>query len=544
MRPARAREPSGLHGRRASRAAMRTGSCGARDRRGGHARRRSRAPSPAPRRRRCRCRRRARRARRRASRISAMLYGLRMPMPLPIGEPSGITAAQPTSARRRASTGSSVVYGSTTKPSSTSSSAARSSSGASGSSVSSSPITSSLTQSVANASRASCAVSTASRAVWQPAVFGSSSTPASASTSISEPRGAAGSTRRSATVTSSLPLAAIASASSSSEGKPPVPSSRRERSVRPAIVSASASGRRVGSRRCRRALRRAGRSSRALSHHPPCIAVSTSTRASLGAARTTPSCARGTTSPSTATATPRASSAQVRAARAPRRRSRPARRSDCSPLSTITRSTACGAGAPGRATRTSAAKRRGSHAPSSASSRLLAGEQPRDQLARSAARAGCRCGGGRSPTQARRARRGRSRARCRGCPGAGPTHSSSISQLARCRARARAPRAAARRRRRRSGCSVEAALLDGRAEHVAAVGARHEVAALEAHDAAQQARAGGIAQAQDLALDRAHGHAARRPAAPRAAPLQAPGGEHDAAPALDALAVRRSDARR
>ena len=38
-----------------------------------------------------------------------MLYGLRIPMPLPIGEPSGITAAQPTSARRRASTGSSVV---------------------------------------------------------------------------------------------------------------------------------------------------------------------------------------------------------------------------------------------------------------------------------------------------------------------------------------------------------------------------------------------------------------------------------------------------
>ena len=40
-----------------------------------------------------------------------MLYGLRMPMPLPIGEPSGITAAQPMSTRRRASTGSSVVYG-------------------------------------------------------------------------------------------------------------------------------------------------------------------------------------------------------------------------------------------------------------------------------------------------------------------------------------------------------------------------------------------------------------------------------------------------
>jgi hypothetical protein len=43
------------------------------------------------------------------SRISVMLYGLRMPMPLPIGEPSGMIAAQPTSSRRRASTGSSVV---------------------------------------------------------------------------------------------------------------------------------------------------------------------------------------------------------------------------------------------------------------------------------------------------------------------------------------------------------------------------------------------------------------------------------------------------
>ena len=94
-----------------------------------------------------------------------MLYGLRIPIPLPIGEPSGITAAQPTSSSRRARIGSSVVYGSTTKPSSTSSSAAATSSTASGSSVRSSPITSSLIQSVSNASRASCAVITASRAV-------------------------------------------------------------------------------------------------------------------------------------------------------------------------------------------------------------------------------------------------------------------------------------------------------------------------------------------------------------------------------------------
>ena len=81
-------------------------------------------------------------------------------MPLPIGEPSGMTAAQPTSSSRRASTGSSFVYGRTTKPSSTSVSAATSSSAASGSSVSSSPMTSSLIQSVSNASRARRAVST------------------------------------------------------------------------------------------------------------------------------------------------------------------------------------------------------------------------------------------------------------------------------------------------------------------------------------------------------------------------------------------------
>jgi hypothetical protein len=90
---------------------------------------------------------------------------LRIPIPLPIGEPSGITAAQPTSSSRRARIGSSLVYGSTTNPSSTNASAASSSSTASGSSVRSSPITSSLIQSVSNASRASWAVMIASRAV-------------------------------------------------------------------------------------------------------------------------------------------------------------------------------------------------------------------------------------------------------------------------------------------------------------------------------------------------------------------------------------------
>ena len=38
-----------------------------------------------------------------------MLYEFRIPIPLPIGEPSGITAAHPESSSRRASTGSSLV---------------------------------------------------------------------------------------------------------------------------------------------------------------------------------------------------------------------------------------------------------------------------------------------------------------------------------------------------------------------------------------------------------------------------------------------------
>src|SRR3954447_16959138 len=174
------------------------------------------------------------------SRISRRLYGFSSPIPEPIGEPSGITAAHPTSSNRRARIGSSLVYGSTTKPSSTSSSAASSNAGASGSSVRSSPTTSSLTQSVSNASRASFAVSTASRAVKQPAVVGSSCTPARSSTSTIEPRDD-GSIRRRATVTSSEPEASIAAARASRDRNPPVPSSSRERSVRPPIERTSVS---------------------------------------------------------------------------------------------------------------------------------------------------------------------------------------------------------------------------------------------------------------------------------------------------------------
>src|SRR5215204_1385107 len=168
------------------------------------------------------------------STISRRLYGLLIPMPLPIGEPSGITAAQPASSRRRARIGSSFVYGRTVKPSATSSSAATSNSAGSGNSVWSSPITSSFTQSVSSASRASLAVVTASRAVKQPAVFGSTSRPACSSTSTIEPR-ALGSTRRIATVASSAPDSRAASAITCRLRKPPVPRIRRDSSGRPAI---------------------------------------------------------------------------------------------------------------------------------------------------------------------------------------------------------------------------------------------------------------------------------------------------------------------
>src|SRR5271156_3057511 len=169
-----------------------------------------------------------------ASRRSEMLWGLRMPSPLPMGEPRGMTAAHPTCCRRKARTGSSVVYGRTTNPSSASCSAAVSSSTASGSRVRSSPITSNLTQSVPKASRANLAVSTASDAVAQPAVLGSTRTPCSCRRDNSEPRAAA-STRRTATVAMAVPDARSAAPRTSRLVMPPVPRMRREPSTSPAM---------------------------------------------------------------------------------------------------------------------------------------------------------------------------------------------------------------------------------------------------------------------------------------------------------------------
>src|SRR5207249_11870789 len=90
--------------------------------------------------------------------ISSMAAGFAIPIPEPINEPSGITAAQPTSASFWQVTGSSLQYGNTIKPLRTSSSAACTNCSTSGYSNSRSPISSSLTQLVSSASRAQSAV--------------------------------------------------------------------------------------------------------------------------------------------------------------------------------------------------------------------------------------------------------------------------------------------------------------------------------------------------------------------------------------------------
>ena len=93
----------------------------------------------------------------------------------------------------------------------------------SGSRVRSSATTSqSFTQLVSNASRASCAVSTASAAVRHPAVLGSTPIPSRRNRS-STPVWPAASTRRMATVVSSVPDATSARSSTERFDAPPVP---------------------------------------------------------------------------------------------------------------------------------------------------------------------------------------------------------------------------------------------------------------------------------------------------------------------------------
>ena len=193
--------------------------------------------------------------------------------------------------------------------------------------------------------------------------------------------------------------------------------------------------------------------------------------------------------------------------------------------------------------------------------RLAPSEQPERQLGRERREQDAVAVVAGRPDQALERAAADQRARCRACPGAGPTESSSSSSsltpgTSSCASRSSSYTPPA------VGGELEAALLDGGAEHVAAVAARHQVAALEAHRARQQPGAGRVAQAHDLALDRPHRDApaagspraprsTRRPRAPpRSAAMRSPRAVADArsrarrAVELDARHGRRARAPR
>src|SRR5512133_288746 len=155
------------------------------------------------------------------------LYGLRMPRPLPIGAPSGMMAAQPASWSRCAVTGSSLVYGITTKPSFTRTFAAWRSPSTSGKSVRLSPMTSSFTRSPIPSSRPSRAVRTASSAVKQAAVLGRRIIFFGIHSRSDASPFAERSSRRTATVTTSAPEASSARFIVGKSGYLPVPTRRR-----------------------------------------------------------------------------------------------------------------------------------------------------------------------------------------------------------------------------------------------------------------------------------------------------------------------------
>ena len=107
--------------------------------------------------------------------------------------------------------------------------AASTSSNTSGWSVSWLPITSSLIQGVPNTSRAIWAVVTASCALWQPAVLGSTRTPRPWMIDQNPcPARAAPDSRRSETVTTSEPAASTARARMAGDGYCAVPRNRRD----------------------------------------------------------------------------------------------------------------------------------------------------------------------------------------------------------------------------------------------------------------------------------------------------------------------------
>ncbi len=99
----------------------------------------------------------------------SILCGLAIPRPVPIGEPSGINAAQPVILAQH---GSSAVYGRTTNPSSTTLFCSPDYLTTSGHRVRLSAITSSLTQLVFSASRANQVLSGPGFRGAHPAVLG------------------------------------------------------------------------------------------------------------------------------------------------------------------------------------------------------------------------------------------------------------------------------------------------------------------------------------------------------------------------------------
>src|SRR5258708_5840951 len=127
-------------------------------------------------------------------------------------------------------------------------------------------ITSSLTQEVPSASAASLAVLTASAAVKQPAVFGSTLMPRSARTSSTDP-GEEGSTRRIATVVSSVPEAVSARPRMSRLGAPPVPMISRDANFCPPSTSGSSASHSLTSASPERAARSGWPTSASLNGH-------------------------------------------------------------------------------------------------------------------------------------------------------------------------------------------------------------------------------------------------------------------------------------
>ena len=270
-------------------------------------------------------------------------------------------------------------------------------------------------------------------------------------------------------------------------------------------------------------------------HHPPCIAVSTSTRASVAEREALPRRARHDLAvdrhrhAARVGARPRRSSARDGLA---------GRRSDALAVehdhdgTSAARPSRVAASAPAkraRIARRRAARRRGSLArragPATSSAVSGASRMPLRWWPVAHI----------SPSELAAADRrhvvGRARAQARATAPRSPARSTPGTQLV--RVAQQLVDAAGRRR------ELEAPLLDRRAEHVAPVAAGHHVAAVEAHHALEQARPGRIAQAQDLALDRAHRHRVlgqRR----RARRSRRPAASDDRARAAQALAARPS----